>query len=171
MLLPEEEETNSMVNMIIMASIINMEEGVIIGTETEIGTEIGIEIGTEIEIGIEIGTEIEIVIGTEIEGGDAEMEVVAVKVVEGVAEDVEDLVARAEVVILMRVRISICSDFNSYCYIPKCFFNFFNKSAIYYSHYNYGSQREREFLVLVFFEFLVSRQEMEDEKQEIVVNR
>ena len=108
MLLPEEEETNSMVNMIIMASIINMEEGVIIGTETEIGTE--------------IGTEIEIEIGTEIGGGDAEMEVVAVKVVEGVAEDVEDLVARAEVVILMRVRISICSDFNSYCYIPKCFF-------------------------------------------------
>ena len=104
MLLPEEEETNSMVNMII--SIINMEEGVIIGTETEIGT--------EIEIGIEIGTEIG--------GGDADMEVVAVKVVEGVAEDVEDLVARAEVVILMRVRISICSDFNSYCYIPKCFF-------------------------------------------------
>ena len=110
MLLPEEEETNSMVNMIIMASIINMEEGVIIGTETEIG----IEIGTEIEIEIEIGTEIG--------GGDADMEVVAVKVVEGVAEDVEDLVARAEVVILMRVRISICSDFNSYCYIPKCFF-------------------------------------------------
>ena len=86
MLLPEEEETNSMVNMIIMASIINMEEGVIIGTETEIGT----EIGTEIEIGIEIGTEIG--------GGDADMEVVAVKVVEGVAEDVEDLVARAEIV-------------------------------------------------------------------------
>ena len=84
MLLPEEEETNSMVNMII--SIINMEEGVIIGTETEIGT----EIGTEIEIGIEIGTEIG--------GGDADMEVVAVKVVEGVAEDVEDLVARAEIV-------------------------------------------------------------------------
>ena len=82
MLLPEEEETNSMVNMIIMASIINMEEGVIIGTETEIGT--------EIEIGIEIRTEIG--------GGDADMEVVAVKVVEGVAEDVEDLVARAEVV-------------------------------------------------------------------------
>ena len=109
MLLPEEEEINSMVNMIIMTSIINMEEGVIIGTETEIGT--------EIEIGIEIGTEIEI--ETEIGGGDAEMEVVAVKVVEGVAEDVEDLVARAEVVILMRVRISICSDFNSYCYIPK----------------------------------------------------
>ena len=79
MLLPEEEETNSMVNMIIMAS---MEEGVIIGTETEIGT--------EIEIGIEIGTKIG--------GGDADMEVVAVKVVEGVAEDVEDLVARAEVV-------------------------------------------------------------------------
>ena len=76
MLLPEEEETN----MIIMASIINMEEGVIIGTETEIGTEI--EIGIEIEIG----------------GEDADMEVVAVKVVEGVAEDVEDLVARAEVV-------------------------------------------------------------------------
>ena len=74
MLLLEEEETNSMVNMIIMTSIINMEEGVIIGTETEIGTE------------IEIG------------GGDADMEVVAVKVVEGVAEDVEDLVARAEVV-------------------------------------------------------------------------
>ena len=90
MLLPEEEETNSMVNMIIMASIINMEEGVIIGTETKIGT----EIGTEIEIGIEI----EIEIGTEIGGGDADMEVVAVKVVEGVAEDVEDLVARAEVV-------------------------------------------------------------------------
>ena len=91
MLLPEEEETNSMVNMIIMASIINMEEGVIIGTETEIGTEIeiGIEIGTEIEIEIEIGTEIG--------GGDADMEVVAVKVVEGVAEDVEDLVARAEI--------------------------------------------------------------------------
>ena len=81
MLLPEEEETNSMVNMIIMAS---MEEGVIIGTETEIGTEI--EIGIEIEIRNEIG------------GGDADMEVVAVKVVEGVAEDVEDLVARAEVV-------------------------------------------------------------------------
>ena len=113
MLLPEEEETNSMVNMIILASIINMGEGVIIGTETEIGT----EIGTEIEIGIEIGTEIG--------GGDADMEVVAVKVVEGVAEDVEDLVARAEVVILMRVRISICSDFNSYCYIPKCFFLIF----------------------------------------------
>ena len=61
-------------------------------------------------------------LGTENRGGDADMEVVAVKVVEGVAEDVEDLVARAEVVILMRVRISICSDFNSYCYIPKCFF-------------------------------------------------
>ena len=115
MLLLEEEETNSMVNMII--SIINMGEGVIIGTETEIGT--------EIEIGIEIGTEIEIEIGTEIGGGDADMEVVAVKVVEGVAEDVEDLVARAEVVILMRVRISICSDFNSYCYIPTCFFLIF----------------------------------------------
>ena len=80
MLLPEEEETNSMVNMII--SIINMEEGVIIGTETEIGTE------------IEIGIEIEIEIGTEIGGEDADMVVVAVKVVEGVAEDVEDLVAR-----------------------------------------------------------------------------
>ena len=76
--------------MIIMASIINMEEGVIIGTETEIGTEI------EIGIGIEIAIEIEI--GTEIRGGDADMEVVAVKVVEGVAEDVEDLVARAEAV-------------------------------------------------------------------------
>ena len=86
MLLLEEEETNSMVNMIIMTSIINMEEGVIIGTETEIGT----EIGTGIEIGIEIRTEIG--------GRDADMEVVAVKVVEGVAEDVEDLVARAEVV-------------------------------------------------------------------------
>ena len=36
---------------------------------------------------------------------------------------------------------------------------------------NYGSQREREFLVLVFFEFLVSRREMEDEKREIVVNK
>ena len=35
----------------------------------------------------------------------------------------------------------------------------------------YGLQREREFLVLVFFEFLVSRREMEDEKQEIVVNK
>ena len=34
--------------------------------------------------------------------------------------------------------------------------------------YNYGSQREREFLVLGFFEFLVSRREMEDEKREIV---
>ena len=86
MLLLEEEETNSMVNMIIMTSIINMEEGVIIGTETEIGTEIEIEIEIEIGIGIEIG------------GEDADMEVVAVKVVEGVAEDVEDLVARAEVV-------------------------------------------------------------------------
>ena len=32
----------------------------------------------------------------------------------------------------------------------------------------YGSQREREFLVLVFFEFLVSQREMEDEKREIV---
>ena len=80
MLLPEEEETNSMVNMII--SIINMEEGVIIRTETE----------------IEIGIEIEIEIGTKIGGEDADMEVVAVKVVEGVAEDVEDLVARAEIV-------------------------------------------------------------------------
>ena len=112
MLLQEEEETNSMVNMIIMTSIINMEEGVIIGTETEIGTEIeiGIEIGTEIGTEIEIGIEIR----TEIGGGDADMEVVAVKVVEGVAEDVEDLVARAKVVILMRVRISICSDFNSH---------------------------------------------------------
>ena len=35
----------------------------------------------------------------------------------------------------------------------------------------YGSQGEREFLVLVFFEFLVSRREMEDEKREIVVNK
>ena len=32
----------------------------------------------------------------------------------------------------------------------------------------YGSQREREFLVLVFFEFHVSRREIEDEKREMV---
>ena len=81
-----------MVNMII---IINMEEGVIIGTETEIGTEIEIEIGTEI--------------GTEIGGGDADMEVVAVKVVEGVAEDVEDLVARAEVVMTYESQFALIS--------------------------------------------------------------
>ena len=109
MLLPEEEETNSMVNMII--SIINMEEGVIIGTETEIGT----EIGTEIEIGIEIRTEIG--------GGDADMEVVAVKVVEGVAEDVEDLVAKTEVVILMRVQFALISiHIATYLHV---FFKFF----------------------------------------------